>query len=123
MSVNVQFKRVSPMLGVSDMEKTLAFYTTVLLFDIAMQSPGYSIVEKNGASVHFSLVQDETILKGLRGHTEIYIEVEGIDALWEHVAQFKGQYRIRDLFTQSYGMREFHIDDPNECLVFVGQRA
>ena len=21
-----------------------------------------------------------------------------------------------------YGMREFHISDPNDCLVFVGQR-
>jgi hypothetical protein len=57
----------------------------------------------------------------VRGHTEIYIEVSGIQALWEHVKTFKDRYRIRDLFAREYGMTEFHISDPNECLVFVGE--
>jgi hypothetical protein len=59
----------------------------------------------------------------VRGHTDIYIEVENITELWAHVQQFKGKYRVRELFDQPYGMTEFHIGDPNGCLVFVGQKT
>lgn len=57
----------------------------------------------------------------VRGHTEIYIEVSGIHPLWEHVKSFKNHYKIRDLFDRDYGMTEFHISDPNDCLIFVGE--
>jgi hypothetical protein len=33
----------------------------------------------------------------------------------------KGEFSIRDLFEQPYRMREFHISDSNNCLVFVGE--
>lgn len=60
-------------------------------------------------------------MKCVRGHTEIYVEVSGINDLWKHVETFKGRYRIRDLFRREYGMTEFHVEDPNGCLVFVGE--
>jgi catechol-2,3-dioxygenase len=34
---------------------------------------------------------------------------------------FRNRYSIRDLFDREYGMTEFHIADPNGCLVFVGE--
>jgi hypothetical protein len=37
------------------------------------------------------------------------------------VKTFKDRYRIRDLFEREYGMTEFHVSDPNGCLVFVGE--
>lgn len=109
------------MLAVADMDETLRFYTTVLGFSITVQAPEYSIVERDGASIHFMKAADESVMAAVRGHAEIYIEVSDIKALWAHVATFKGQYRTRDLCDRDYGMTEFHIDDPNECLVFVGQ--
>lgn len=60
-------------------------------------------------------------MKSMREHTEIYIEVSDIHGLWEHVKTFKNRYRIRDLFDREYGMTEFHIADPNGCLIFVGE--
>jgi len=39
------------------------------------------------------------------------------------VKSFKNRYRIKDLFDRDYGMTEFHISDPNECLVFVGEQT
>jgi hypothetical protein len=60
-------------------------------------------------------------MKCVRGHTEIYVEVSGINDLWKHVETFKDRYRIRDLFRREYGMTEFHVEDPNGCLVFVGE--
>jgi predicted enzyme related to lactoylglutathione lyase len=116
-------KRISPMLAVADMEATLAFYNEVLGFSAMMKSPEYSILERDGQTIHFQKAESEEVMNCVRGHAEIYIEVSGIESLWEHAQTFKGRYRMRDLFDREYGMTEFHITDPNECLVFVGQRT
>ena len=111
------------MLAVADMDETLSFYKEVLGFSSVMESPGYSILELDGQTVHFQKAESEKVMECVRGHAEIYIEVSGIRDLWEHVKTFKSRYKIRDLFDQGYGMTEFHIGDPNGCLVFVGERT
>src|SRR5271167_2075267 len=110
-------KRISPMLAVADMEETLTFYQEVLGFTPIMQSEEYAIVERDGQTIHFQKAASEEVMKCVREHTEIYIEVSGIHALWDHVKTFKSRYRIRDLFEREYGMAEFHVADPNGCLV------
>jgi catechol 2,3-dioxygenase-like lactoylglutathione lyase family enzyme len=114
-------KRISPMLAAGNMQETLAFYQEVLGFTPLMKSPDYAIIERDGQTIHFQKAASEEVMNCVRGHTEIYIEVTGIHPLWEHVKSFKNRYRIRDLFDRTYGMTEFHISDPNDCLVFVGE--
>jgi catechol 2,3-dioxygenase-like lactoylglutathione lyase family enzyme len=114
-------KRISPMLVTDRMNETLGFYREVLGFAPTVQTENYVIVERDGQTIHFQVAESEEVMRCVRGHTEIYIEVSGIAALWEHVKTFKDRYRIRELFEQPYGMTEFHIDDPNGCLVFVGE--
>jgi predicted enzyme related to lactoylglutathione lyase len=114
-------KKISPMLAATDMEQTLAFYHDVLGFEVARKSPEYSLVERNGQTIHFMKAASEEVMRCVRGHTKIYIEVSNIAALWEHVKTFKDRYKIRELFDRDYGMTEFHIGDPNGCLVFVGE--
>ena len=114
-------KKISPMLAVADMDETIRFYEDALGFKAVKTSPEYSIVERDGQSIHFQKAASEEVMKWVRGHTEIYIEVSGIDSLWEHVKNFKNRYRVRDLFVREYGMTEFHVEDPNGCLVFVGE--
>ncbi len=121
MADSAMAKRISPMLVAADMEETLAFYQDVLGFTAMRKSPEYSIMERDGQTIHFQKAASEEVMSFVRGHTEIYIEVSGIHSLWEHVRTFKDRYRIRDLFDREYGMTEFHISDPNGCLVFVGQ--
>jgi catechol 2,3-dioxygenase-like lactoylglutathione lyase family enzyme len=123
MSTPHQVKRISPMLAVANIDETVAFYCDVLGFAVVKKLPEYAIVERDGATIHFMPAADESVLKAVRGHTDIYIEVENITELWAHVQQFKGKYRVRELFDQPYGMTEFHIGDPNGCLVFVGQKT
>ncbi len=103
------------------MDETIQFYQSVLGFKAVKTLPEYSIVERDGQSIHFQKAASEEVMKCVRGHAEIYIEVSGIDLLWEHVKNFKNRYRVRDLFVREYGMTEFHIEDPNGCLVFVGE--
>ncbi len=114
-------KRISPMLTTANMDETVMFYQSVLGFIQTMKSPQYSIVERDGQTIHFQEAASEEVMKRVREHTEIYIEVSGIHVLWEQVKTFKDHYRIRDLFDREYGMTEFHIVDPNGCLVFVGE--
>jgi len=114
-------KRISPMLAVANMEETILFYQNVLGFTPTLQSPQYSIVERDGQTIHFQKAASEEVMNCVRGHTEMYIEVSDIRSLWEHVKPFKTKYKIRDLFDREYGMTEFHVADPNGCLVFVGE--
>lgn len=114
-------KRISPMLAVADMDETILFYRGVLGFKPTIRSPEYSIVERDGQTIHLQKAASEEVMKCVRGHTEMYVEVIGIEELWKHVETFKNRYRIRDLFRRGYGMTEFHVEDPNGCLVFVGE--
>ncbi len=109
------------MLAVADMEETIGFYRDVLGFAPAFTSTDYVIVERNGQTIHFQKAASEEVMSSVRGHMEIYIEVSGIATLWEHVKGFKDRHKIRDLFDRPYGMTEFHVEDPNGCLVFVGE--
>ena len=113
--------RISPKLVTDNMPATIAFYRDVLGFTPIMNSPEYTILERDGQTLHFGNAASADIMSRLRNHTEIYIEVSGIHALWQHVATFRDRHHTRDLFDQPYGMTEFHISDPNGCLVFVGQ--
>jgi catechol 2,3-dioxygenase-like lactoylglutathione lyase family enzyme len=121
MAATYTARKISPMLAVANMEETLTFYHDVLGFTAMMKSAEYSIVERDGQTIHFMKAASEEVMLCVRGHTEIYIEVSGIGSLWEHVKTFKSRYSIRDLFDRDYGMTEFHIGDPNGCLVFVGE--
>ena len=116
-------RRISPMLAVANMEESIAFYQNVLGFAIAQQSPEYSVIERDGQTIHLQRAASDEIVKILRNHVEIYIEVSGIQQLWQHVQSFKDRYRLRDLFERDYGMTEFHVIDPNSCLVFIGERT
>ena len=116
-----KLQRISPKLVTDKMTETIAFYRDVLGFTAIMNSPEYTILDRDGQTIHFGHAASDEIMSRLRNHTEIYIEVSGIHALWEHVRTFRDRHRTRDLFEQPYGMTEFHISDPNGCLIFVGQ--
>lgn len=111
MKTETAIKRISPMLVAADVAATVAFYAEVLGFRPTLNSPGYAVVERDGATIHFMKAANEQVLEAVREHTNIYIEVSDIASFWAHVSQFKGSYRIRDLFDRDYGMREFHIVD------------
>jgi len=120
MAAQSAVKKISPMLAVPSMQATIAFYRNVLGFTPTLEAEEYSIVERDGQTIHF-MKAAPGVMEQIRGHVEIYIEVRDIQPLWEHVKGFKDRHRVRDLFDREYGMTEFHIEDPSGCLVFVGE--
>jgi len=114
-------KTLSPIVPVADMEESIHFYTDVLGFHVALQSDDYAILTRDCASLHLTRAENSSVLDATRGHLSFYLEVEDIESLWSHVSRFRDRYKVRDLFDRDYGMREFHIGDPNDCLIFVGE--
>lgn len=109
------------MLAVENMSVTLDFYATFLSFTPIIQTDSYSVVERDSMRIHFMLASDQSALEAVRGHAEIYIEVEGIEEIWRSISTENIPYKIKPLFEQPYGMKEFHIEDPNGVLVFVAE--
>lgn len=118
---NYKAKTLSPIVPVSDMDDSIEFYTDVLGFHIALQSDDYSILTKDNASLHLTRAENPSVLDATRDHLSFYLEVEDVESLWSHVSGFRDRYKVRDLFDRDYGMREFHMIDPNGCLIFVGE--
>lgn len=118
-----RIRQISPMLAVADMEVILAFYAEVLGFNVVLREPDYSIVEKDGTTIHFTKAADDSVMQAVRGHASIYIEVDDIQPLWQRVQPYRDRYKITEPSVRSYGMTEFHVNDPNDCLIFVGQET
>ena len=121
MTLSYKAERLSPIIAVADIEKSIRFYADVLGFETALRMDGYAILARETASLHLTLAENQAVLDVTRGHTSIYLEVRNIEALWAHVSRFRDTYKIRELFDRDYGMREFHIGDPDDCLIFVGE--
>jgi catechol 2,3-dioxygenase-like lactoylglutathione lyase family enzyme len=119
---NYKAKTLSPVIPVADMESSIRFFADILGFDVAVQSPDYSVLIRDDASVHLARAADQSVLEATRGHMSAYLEVEDIESLWAHVSRFRDRYKIRDLFDRDYGMREFHIVACDDCLILVGER-
>ncbi len=118
-----RIRQISPILAVADMEVILAFYAEVLGFNVVLREPDYSIVEKDGTTIHFTKAADDSVMQAVRGHASIYIEVDDIQPLWQRVQPYRDRYKITEPSVRSYGMTEFHVNDPNDCLIFVGQET
>jgi len=115
-------KRISPMIAVANISVTIDFYTNVLGFTTTMCADNYAVLEKDGQTIHLMLAADQSVLDATRGHTDIYIEVSDVDALWEVVESKNIPYKTKAPFDQLYGMREVHIEDPDGVLLFFAQQ-
>ena len=109
------------MRAVADMNETIAFYQKLLGFAATMKSSEYSMISRDGQTTHFMNGRTRGRHELRMGHSEIYIEVSGIHALWKHGKTLNDRFRVRELFERDCAITEFHIGDPNECLLFAGE--
>jgi catechol 2,3-dioxygenase-like lactoylglutathione lyase family enzyme len=115
-------RSLSPILPVADIDRSVAFYTEVLRFDVKFHFPNYAILTTGSGSIILTRAESQSVMDDVMGHMSFYLELDAIEPLWAHVSQFKERYKTRDPFDREYGMREFHIIDPDGCLIFVGQQ-
>ncbi len=113
---------------VSDVRRTVDFYVDVLGFkeQFVSNDGRFAIVLHGEAAVHFVKARDAESLKATDNHISIYLWVKHVDALYE-ILKPKPEAlpagRVRAPFTQDYGMREFHVKDPDGCLLLFGEES
>ncbi len=111
---------------VRDVAATIAFYVDILGFEKREQSPDgvYGLVARGDVGVMLLATQDVEALKATASNISIYIWVKGLDAFYYSLQgklETLGEDRVRAPFDQPYGMREFHVKDPDGCLLFFGE--
>ena len=126
MSEQPVIERAATIVPVSNVAATVDFYAEVLGFErrFVSNDGGFAIVSHEGAAIQFLATDDPEALRATATNISIYLWVRGLDALYK---QLRGRLeqlpdgRVRPPFDQSYGMREFHVKDPDGCLLFFGE--
>src|SRR5438105_11665347 len=131
-----QFKKLTPNLIVSSVERSVAFYVDVLGFARGLRVPEQPpLVFASVTSGDVEIFFNDTAA-ALKEHPDwsgktkpsagnsMFIEIEetgGVDALH---ARIKGKARVViPLITQWYGMREFAVEDPDGFVITFAERV
>ncbi|MDA0240757.1 MAG: VOC family protein, partial [Proteobacteria bacterium] len=101
-------------------------YADILGFERRMISDDqtFAIVVQGDAAIHFVKATDAASLSATANHISIYLWVREIDALYQSLRsglETLPEGRVRPPFDQPYGMREFHVKDPDGCLLLFGE--
>ena len=124
--------KVTPNLIVSRVEQSLAFYEDVLGFSRGMtvpeQSPFvFASVTSGPVEIFFNdratVTAESPQMGGLSfgGGNTMFIEVTGIDALYERIAS--SVKILMPPVTQWYGVREFALEDPDGYVITFAERV
>ena len=116
---------IAPIVPVRDVDASLPFYTDTLGFELRSHTPGvYALLARGEAGVALVRAANDEVLTATRNNISAYIWVRDLDGLW---AELEGglrdlpEGRVRAPFVQDYGMREFHVKDPDGFLIFFGE--
>lgn len=113
---------------VRDIRATVEFYTGTLGFEerFVSDDQSFAVVRNGAAAVHLLKTDSAEALAATARNIAIYLPVQGLDALYTVLKPRLDALppgRVRPPFTQPYGMREFHVKDPDGCLLFFGEDA
>lgn len=138
----MKLKKLTPNLMVSDVRKSVEFYTDILGFTLNMIVPEnsqaienkleegkeyvYAMVSRD--EVFFMLMkkdvfeEDLPILKGreIGASVSFYIEVEDINTIYNEIKE-KAEV-VKELETTWYGMQEFYVKDCNGYILGFAEK-
>lgn len=115
----LKLKGVVPMLTVTNIPASVAFYREVLGFACISEMEGWACVEKDGVQVMFAHPNQHATFEESHFTGSFYFKTNDVDELWEEV---KDRARVLyPLETFEYGMREFAIHDNNGYLLQFGK--
>ena len=107
---------LSPMIPSYNLTETANFFKELFSFKAAREEAGYAILYKDNQTIHILNAGPDI------GEMEFYLEVVGLDELWDTIKDKLSGIKTRAPFDREYGMREFHIIIPHtKTLMFVGQ--
>lgn len=119
-------KQVTPIVPVTSIERSVEFFRETLGFTPLVQMDGYAYLRRDDAGIRLVPAAPGTDLHDPRRQQACYIDVDGVDALYESLrAQLEHlpEGRVRAPFDQDYGQREFHVCDEDALLIFFGEAS
>jgi lactoylglutathione lyase len=128
----MKFQKLTPNLVVPNVEASLNFYCTVLGFQPGItvpDAPPYVFGSVASGSVEIFFNDQKTVAedypalgaKPIGGSLTLFIEVEGIEDLFQKVQQH-GVKITMPMKDQFYGMREFAMQDPDGWIITFAER-
>jgi len=115
----MQFGRIAAGIGVTDIERALAFYVGVLGMAKTFENGtpvGFVILERGPAELHLTRVERHVVAE----HNVAHLMVDDARALHDQLVA-GGTRIVKALRDADYGMRGFVFADPDGNLIDVGQ--
>ena len=112
-------QKACPLLAARDIDAAVRWYERHLGFRIERNQPDHGIVHRDSAELHFWRCTERHIAE----NTGAYLYVSHLDELFR---AFKGASEGGRLIvpeTKPWGMREFHVIDPDGNLLRFGEIA
>ena len=115
----MKLKRLVPILWVSDIEQTIAFYRDMLGFKCMNRMEGWACLANDEVELMISLPNQHEPFDQLQFTGSFYFRPDDVDRLWE---QLKNQVPIvYPIENFDYGMREFAIRDNTGYILQFGK--
>ncbi|MEM7743119.1 MAG: VOC family protein [Pseudomonadota bacterium] len=121
-----RFHGLSPLIMVSDVDRSVTFYTDVLGFEKVIRNDdhNYAMLRREGAWLALIQNTSDEARKVTSENTAAQIWVSEIDALWEEIEPLikdMPDIRAKAPHDRDYGVREIHLTDPDGFLMFLTQ--
>jgi catechol 2,3-dioxygenase-like lactoylglutathione lyase family enzyme len=114
--------QITPFLGVSQLDRAVAFYRDVLGFAIWSPGGGYAYAERERVGLRLLALEADAPFPP--GSSHAYVDVadaDGLFAEWEAALRALPAERWGPPKDHSYGQREFWVRDPDGNLLTFGQ--
>ena len=114
--------QITPFINCADLDRAIGFYETYLEFECTFKADNYAFLRSEAVAIR--LLELDCDLSIPEREQMIYIDVNGVDALYE---KFRKKLetlppgRQRAPFNQDYGQREFHVKDEDCTLILFGE--
>ncbi len=115
------YKFISPKLPMRNKAKTKNYYLNQLDFEQfgSDDFPDYLMVKKEKIEIHFFLFEE---LNPKENYGQVYIRVENIEKLYQYFLETKVKIHPNGALKEtSWGMKEFHLLDPDHNLLTFGE--
>ncbi|PTX43510.1 putative enzyme related to lactoylglutathione lyase [Christiangramia gaetbulicola] len=121
MSDSNNFSHSAAILPVSDLPKSIDFYTKKLGFEKTFEwgePMYYAVVRKGGVGIHLTKRSDGG--KPSRYHRALYIFVNNIDDVYKQCKDEQIKI-VNDIEDRDYKMKDFDIEDPDGFIITFGK--
>lgn len=117
---------IAPIVPVHNVAASLRFYADRLGFTVVQANADNSaaLIERGAVRLMLLRVGQKRALEATREYLSAYIWTPDVDALYAELQPALADlpdYRVRAPFTQPYGVREFHVKDPDGFLLFFAE--